>query len=148
MSQSGKRSYGFFRETFVVCCMYKQETFQVAPKSNHQLGEYIRRRRQAIHMSLRQLAERSGYPHGSMSLIENGLRMPTPETLQRIAEALELDYEDLLVLSGVSKPEKLPTLDAYLRTRYRDELTATDRRSLERYFDELRSKKRGRRRAD
>ncbi len=40
-----------------------------------------------------------------------------------------------------SLPEKLPELDAYLRTRYRDELTATDRRSLERYFEELRSKR-------
>jgi hypothetical protein len=56
-----------------------------------------------------------------------------------------VDYEDLYAVSGISLPEKLPELDAYLRTRYRDELTATDRRSLERYFDELRRKRGGKR---
>lgn len=106
------------------------------------LGEYIRQRRDVLNMSLRQLAERSGYSRGSLSLIENGLRAPTPETLQRIAEALRVDYEDLYAVSGISLPEKLPELDAYLRTRYRDELTAADRRSLEQYFDELRGKRR------
>lgn len=117
------------------------ETKVVTPKPNL-LGEYIRHRREVIGMSLRQLAEQSGYNHGSLSLIENGLRAPTPETLQRIAEALGLDYEDLYAVSGISLPEKLPELDAYLRTRYGNELTATDRRSLERYFEELRSKRR------
>jgi transcriptional regulator with XRE-family HTH domain len=108
---------------------------------DNQLGEYIRHRREVIGMSIRQLAEQSGYSHGSLSLIENGLRTPTPETLQRIAEALRVDYEDLYAVGGISLPEKLPELDAYLRTRYRDELTTTDRRSLERYFEELRSKR-------
>lgn len=118
----------------------------MAPSPNNQLGEYVRERRVAIGMSMRQLEEATGIPRSGLSEIENGLRaMPSPELLQRIAEALRIDYEDLFAVSGISRPEKLPELDAYLRTRYRDELTAADRRSLERYFDELRSK-RGRKR--
>jgi len=113
----------------------------VAPKPHNQLGAYVRERREAADISLRELEEATKINRGALSLIESGLRQPTAETLQRIAEALQLDYEDLYAVSGISRPEKLPEIDAYLRTRYRDELTATDRKSLERYFDELRAKR-------
>jgi transcriptional regulator with XRE-family HTH domain len=95
-------------------------------------------------MSLRELEEATKINRGALSLIEGGARQPTADTLQRIAEALRVDYEDLYAVAGISLPEKLPELDAYLRTRYSGELTARDRRSLERYFDELRSKRGGR----
>jgi transcriptional regulator with XRE-family HTH domain len=109
--------------------------------SDNQLGEYIRRRREVIGMSLRELEESTKINRGALSLIESGDRQPTADTLQRIAGALGLDYEDLYAVGGISLPEKLPELDAYLRTRYRDELTPADRRSLEQYFEELRSKR-------
>lgn len=115
------------------------------PSTDNQLGDYIRHRRGVVGLSLRQLEEATGIERGALSRIENGSRQPSPELLQRIAEALRVDYEDLYAVSGISLPEKLPELDAYLRTRYRDELTATDRRSLERFFDELRRKKGGKR---
>jgi transcriptional regulator with XRE-family HTH domain len=117
-------------------------------ESTGQLGEYIRQRRGELHLSLRGLETATGIQRGALSRIENGSRQPSPELLQRLAEALQLDYEDLYAVGGISRPEKLPELDAYLRTRYRDELTATDRQSLERYFDELRSKKKRGRHAD
>jgi transcriptional regulator with XRE-family HTH domain len=111
-------------------------------KIDNQLGAYIRQRRQVLDMSLRDLADATAMNRGALSLIETGARQqPTADTLQRIAEALKVDYEDLYAVSGISLPEKLPELDAYLRTRYRDELTATDRRSLEHYFEELRRKR-------
>jgi transcriptional regulator with XRE-family HTH domain len=106
-----------------------------------QLGTYIHERRTALGMSLRDLEAASGVGRGPLSEIEKGDRGANPEMLQRIAEALRVDYEDLYAVSGISLPEKLPELDAYLRTRYGDELTATDRQSLERYFEELRSKR-------
>jgi transcriptional regulator with XRE-family HTH domain len=110
-------------------------------KGQNQLGDYIRHRRDVLDMSLRELEAATGIERGSLSRIENGSRQPSPELLQRIAEALRIDYEDLYAVSGISRPEKLPEMDAYLRTRYRGELTATDRKSLERYFDELRAKR-------
>jgi transcriptional regulator with XRE-family HTH domain len=108
-----------------------------------QLGEYIQQHREALGLSLRAVARQAAIAPSGLSDIENGRRIPTPDTLQRIAEALQIDYEDLYAVSGISRPEKLPELDAYLRTRYRDELTAADRRSLERYFEELRHKRGG-----
>jgi transcriptional regulator with XRE-family HTH domain len=118
-----------------------EEMTHMAPSPNNQLGEYVRARRAAIGMSMRQLEEATDIPRSGLSEIENGRRaMPGPELLQRLAEALGVDYEDLYAVSGISRPEKLPELDAYLRTRYPD-VTATDRRSLERYFEELRSKR-------
>lgn len=112
------------------------------PKDKYgQLGTYIYEKRTALGMSLRDLEASSGIGRGPLSEIEKGARGANPETLQRIAEALRVDYEDLYAVSGISRPEKLPELDAYLRTRYRNELTAADRRSLERYFEELRSKR-------
>lgn len=112
-------------------------------EANNQLGDYIRQRRQLLKMSLRELEQATKGSRGGLSQIENGTRQPTPDTLQRIAEALKLDYEDLYAVSGISLPQKLPELDAYLRTRYA-ELTAADRQSLEHYFDELRAKRGGR----
>src|ERR1700683_3431165 len=117
---------------------YRRETNRdMAQSTDNQLGEYIRGRRIALGMSMRQLEDATGIPRSGLSEIENGHRTtPSPEKLQRIAEALMVDYEDLYAVGGISRPEKLPEIDAYLRTRYRDELTASDRRSLERYFDE------------
>jgi transcriptional regulator with XRE-family HTH domain len=136
-------AYGFNRETCVLCLLHKDEDTSVPESRYGQLGKYIHERRSALGMSLRDLESLSGLSRGALSQIEKGLRGAKPEKLQRIAEALRVDYEDLYAVSGIPRPEKLPELDAYLRTRYRDELTATDRRSLERYFVELRDKKRG-----
>jgi transcriptional regulator with XRE-family HTH domain len=110
-----------------------------------QLGTYIYEKRTALGMSLRELEAATGLSRGALSQIEKGGRGANPEMLQRIAEALRVDYEDLYAVSGISRPEKLPELDAYLRTRYRDELTAADRRSLESYFEELRTRPGGKR---
>ncbi len=72
--------------------------------ANNQLGEYIRQRRGVTKMSLRDLADATGMTRGWLSYIENGQRTPTPETLQRIAEALGVDYEDLYAVSGIFPP--------------------------------------------
>jgi transcriptional regulator with XRE-family HTH domain len=113
----------------------------MSPNKVNELGKYIYERRRALKISLRELEAATGIGRGPLSELEKGQRGASPEKLQRIAEALSLDYEDLYAVSGISRPEKLPEIDAYLRTRYRDELTATDRKSLERYFDELRAKR-------
>ncbi len=117
----------------------------MSPSKYGQLGKYVREQRLAAKLSLRDLEAATGLSRGALSQIEQGGRGANPETLQRIAEALGIDYEDLYAMSGISRPEKLPEIDAYLRTRYRDELTATDRKSLERYFDELCAKRGGKR---
>lgn len=135
------RAYGCALATSHVDWRHKED-WPVGTADN-QLGNYIRERRGVLDMSLRELEAATGIERGALSRIENGSRQPSPELLQRIAESLQLDYEDLYAVSGISRPEKLPELDAYLRTRYRDELTPADRKSLERYFEELQKKKKG-----
>lgn len=47
-------------------------------------------------MSMNGLAQRSGLSQGMVSLVENGLRNPSLDTLLRITEALEIDLGDVL----------------------------------------------------
>src|ERR1700704_4074258 len=109
----------------MIVLVHDRRATSMTSNTNQQLGEYIRHHRNVLDMSLRELEAATGIERGALSRIENGSRQPSPELMQRIAEALRVDYEDLYAVSGISLPEKLPELDAYLRTRYRDELTAT-----------------------
>jgi transcriptional regulator with XRE-family HTH domain len=83
------------------------------------LEELLRSGREAMGLSIRRLAERTGLHHASLARIELGEQRPTPETLQRLASVLELDEADLFALAGHRLPERLPSLPAYLRAKYR-----------------------------
>ena len=56
-----------------------------------ELISLLRNRREKIGMSMTLLAEKSGLSLSMISFVERGLRMPTLETLLRIAEALDVD---------------------------------------------------------
>lgn len=64
------------------------------------LGSYIRRARSAKRVTLRQLAAAVGVTPSYISDIENDRRAPSEDLLQRIAEHLELDLDELLALRG------------------------------------------------
>ncbi len=55
----------------------------------------IKRQRAEQRLSLRELARRSGVPAGTISGIERGQREPQILTLAKIADALEVDIEEL-----------------------------------------------------
>jgi len=54
------------------------------------VGENLRRIREASNLSLRALAERSGLAINTLSLIENGKSSPSVSTLQQLAGALDI----------------------------------------------------------
>lgn len=83
------------------------------------LPEVLREAREALGLSVRRLAQRVGVHHASLSRIEAGERRPTPETLQLLAAALEIDEADLFALAGYRLPKALPAFPAYLRAKYR-----------------------------
>ena len=56
----------------------------------------VKRERAKRRWSLRELARRSGVPAGTLSGIERGQREPQILTLAKIADALELDVEELV----------------------------------------------------
>jgi transcriptional regulator with XRE-family HTH domain len=103
-------------------------------ENRRDLGRYIAELREQQGKSLRALAEAAGLSPSSLSDIENGRSLAQPDTLERLATALGIDWEDLYALAGYGRPAALPSFGPYLRSKYGDQLTAKELRDLERYF--------------
>jgi transcriptional regulator with XRE-family HTH domain len=83
------------------------------------LGSYIKAQRETLGISLRRLAMRAGVHHSYLARMEAGdYAHPAPAVLHRIAEALDLDPEDLFALAGHTVPQALPKFPVYLRAKY------------------------------
>jgi transcriptional regulator with XRE-family HTH domain len=65
------------------------------------IGSFIRSQRETAHVSVRQLAERSGVSNPYLSQVERGLRKPSADVLNQIAKALRLSAEVLYVRAGI-----------------------------------------------
>jgi transcriptional regulator with XRE-family HTH domain len=114
------------------------------------LGQYLEQARQEAGRSIRQLATESGVHRSSIDrLLRDEVEEPSPDTLSRIASALELNAADLFVLAGLPIPKKLPSVDVMLRTEYglSDEGLAEAKRHIEAIAERERqnSSRRGRR---
>lgn len=111
----------------------KHETIDAAPAS---LGEVIRQARERRNISVRRLSAELHMHQSYISRVEAGVfKQPSPEKLQRIAEHLDLDYNDLCALAGYQAPG-LPGFLPYLRTKY--DMTDEDARNLSNHFNRLR----------
>lgn len=75
-------------------------------KTAKSLGDYLKEQRTAAELSLRQLAEQAGVSNPYLSQIERGLRKPSAEVLQQIAEALRISAEQLYVRAGILRPKE------------------------------------------
>ncbi|AUW94225.1 MAG: transcriptional regulator [Sulfobacillus thermosulfidooxidans] len=68
-------------------------------------GHFLRSRRQACHLSLVELARLSRTSPSYLSRVERGLREPPrPAILGRLADALDLPYEQLMQQAGYLTP--------------------------------------------
>ena len=65
------------------------------------LGAFIREQRTDARLSLRRLADLAEVSNPYLSQIERGLRKPSAEILQRVAEALRISAETLYVRAGI-----------------------------------------------
>jgi len=65
------------------------------------IGEYIRQQRNTAQISLRQLAKLAGVSNPYLSQIERGLKKPSAEILQQIANGLRISAETLYVRAGI-----------------------------------------------
>jgi transcriptional regulator with XRE-family HTH domain len=70
------------------------------------IGSFIRAQRETAHVSVRQLAERSGVSNPYLSQVERGLRKPSADVLNQIAKALRLSAEVLYVRAGILEPRE------------------------------------------
>lgn len=97
------------------------------------LGEYIKGQREGLGISQRQLAGRIGVHHSYLARLESGdYAQPSPAVLHRLAEALDLDPEDLFALAGHVVPRELPSFAPYLRAKY--DISDQAARELSDYF--------------
>ena len=65
------------------------------------LGGFIREQRDQAQMSLRQLAAAADVSNPYLSQVERGLRKPSAEILNRIAQGLRISAETLYVQAGI-----------------------------------------------
>jgi transcriptional regulator with XRE-family HTH domain len=65
------------------------------------IGGFIREQRDQAQMSLRQLASAAGVSNPYLSQVERGLRRPSAEILNRIAQGLRISAETLYVQAGI-----------------------------------------------
>ena len=64
------------------------------------IAKVIKEQRKSLCLSLSQLSRLSGVSLAHLGRIEQGLRKPSPRTLQKIAKPLGFDLDELLIMSG------------------------------------------------
>lgn len=69
---------------------YREARARLAPYE--QLAQIVIRRRMELGLTQEQLAERMGTSHSAISRIESGQHSTSVQTLQRLAEALEMRF--------------------------------------------------------
>lgn len=71
-------------------------------------GEYLRKVRQEKNFSINGLAKKSGISNAQISRIESGARgVPKPETIEKLANALNVSYVEMMVVAGYWDEEDL-----------------------------------------
>ena len=65
------------------------------------VGAFIRAQRERAEISIRKLAELADVSNPYLSQIERGLRKPSADVLQQVANALRISVESLYVRAGI-----------------------------------------------
>jgi transcriptional regulator with XRE-family HTH domain len=102
------------------------------------LGAFIRDQRHSGHLSLRKLSEMAGVSNPYLSQIERGLRKPSAEILQQIANALQISAETLYVQAGILE-EGERTTDLVTEIRRDPSLTDDQKRTLIHIYQSFRT---------
>jgi transcriptional regulator with XRE-family HTH domain len=101
----------------------------VTAMADRDIGGFIRDMRRNAKVSLRQLADQAGVSNPYLSQIERGLRKPSAEVLQQLANALKVSTPLMYLRAGLLNQKDGPgTLaaiasDAMLTTRQKQTLT-------------------------
>jgi len=110
----------------------------MSPRASAALGEIIRQQRELAELSMRQFAELAGISNPYLSQIERGLRAPSQQVVDGIAQALHLSADALYKQAGMTPPgeeaEDNAVLDAIAADR---RLTARQRRALAEIYESL-----------
>jgi transcriptional regulator with XRE-family HTH domain len=84
-----------------------------------QLGVLLKRERERSGLRVQHLANATGIAASTVWRLESGVIIkPRPDHLQRLAQALKIDVEELYVAAGYLTADALPELRPYLRAKY------------------------------
>ena len=108
----------------------------MANRSAQALGEIIRQQRELAKYSMRQFAALAGISNPYLSQIERGLRAPSEQVLDAIAEALKVSADVLYAEAGVAPPGSEEDESAVLKAIAEDpRLTARQRSALRETYE-------------
>lgn len=94
------------------------------------LGDFIATQRRAAELSLRQLADRAGISNPYVSQIERGLRRPSAEVLQSLAQALQVSAGTLYSYAGIDPADEARPTSVQGAIRNDPRLTIDQKRAL------------------
>jgi len=78
------------------------------PKTgSEEFGELLRRSRERLGMSRRDLVEATGLSYPYISQLETGYRQPSPTAIQKLADALQLSLDDLFSAMAKGRRDEL-----------------------------------------
>src|SRR6476660_9838772 len=78
------------------------------PKTgSEEFGELLRRSRERLGMSRRDLVEATGLSYPYISQLETGYRQPSPTAIQKLADALQLSLDDLFSAMARGRRDEL-----------------------------------------
>ncbi len=110
-------------------------SWEALSESSSSLGEMIRRQRELAALPMRQLAAMAGISNPYLSQIERGLRAPSDQVLNSIADSLQLSADSLRPPSPKTDRES-----AVLKAIAADpDLSAQQRRALRESYDAFRT---------
>jgi transcriptional regulator with XRE-family HTH domain len=109
---------------------------RMANRSAAALGGIIRKQRELAEMSMRGFAELAGISNPYLSQIERGLRVPSEEVLETIANTLNLSADALYEQAGMTPPGREPESNAVLDAIAADPaLSARQRTALREIYE-------------
>ncbi|HEY5664468.1 MAG TPA: helix-turn-helix domain-containing protein [Ilumatobacter sp.] len=94
------------------------------------VGAFIRSQRERAEMSIRKLAELANVSNPYLSQIERGLRKPSADILQQVANALRISVETLYVRAGILPDLERPVVTVREAVELDPDLTAEQKQAL------------------
>ncbi len=94
------------------------------------VGSFIRHQREMAEMSVRRLAELADVSNPYLSQIERGLRKPSAEILQQVAQALKISVETLYVKAGILPDVERTVSTVHEAVQADERLTDDQKRAL------------------
>lgn len=115
---------------------------------NESLGTYLKNARKRMHLTLRNVEEKTEISNAYLSQLENEkIVKPSPVILNRLAKCYKVSYERLMRLAEYPLPRNIGFSDKEIKPKFRlrssfEDITEEEEKKLREYLEFLRSKKR------